>query len=921
MKYKSGSDKIQTTGGVNSSPKNRSSAYRNDVWVLCFLAVFVLFKFRAFLLPGETLYWAGDFVELAPQRAFFYQHLRQGILVLWDAFIGTGMPYLAEDFGVFYPLDLLTGILTPHFFNPYLLSWIHALHFWLGGVFAYLYIRQLGLSRVASLVGSLCFISGGFLVGRASIRNIVETVTWFPLVLYFLDKALLQRRALWAALAGLFLSFSFLAGHPNIFYFLLLYLAAYFLFTLFLRLWVRAWKDLAREAGYFGVLGIFCLGFSAIQLWPLLSTSLATYHGTRSYEWNTLFPFHILNLVHFLIPGYTIWTAEAVDEEFGYVGLIPLLLALWALIQSKDKRITFLGLLAFFSFIAALGNATPLYKLLYDYLPGLNQFRIPAKFIILTTFPLAVLAGFGTQRFLDEPDDPSSQPTRFRSLYGLLWLALAGGVTSLVLVGFALPGQEAGRDFWGWWKILKKDFLWFLFFWAAFYSLVWFRNRSHSLTGIKGVLILLVSVDLLLLAWVEGGYSGKDPSRSEVPLAKTIVAQLRQDHSPYRIDNTDDWLSSLICYQNGICPYDLSDLLGYVHTVIPREYLEVFKRVDQNPLLLDLLNVKYFIGASPHPPPEAIIIKIGGKFGDREFDLPQPTSVSQLTVQSFLTHSSAVPQGRTVAWIILDKPDGSSLRIPVRAGLETAEWAIDRPGLNGAHQKARVVDSWDIPGEGYQGHAYEFAAQLKPSVETAKISLQAVSGLEGLVIGKLLINHQDLQTLLFRRFQPQGPGVYYNRAYLPRAFMIGKARAISDELELLEHLENLDPRKTLLITQFPPGYREPPESSFSTREASLLQYSPRYIKVITRSDQNKFLVLSDTYSPFWKAEIDTHPAPVLKVNYGLRGLYVPKGEHRVEFIFRFYPFYLGLAVTLVTLSALLVWGWKARRRGKPEPGE
>jgi hypothetical protein len=921
LRHKPGTNENQIKGGVSSRMENRSSDHRKDVWVLCFLAVFVLIKFRAFLLPGDTLYWAGDPYEVAPQRALFYQNLRQGILVLWDAFIGTGMPYLAEDFGVFYPLEMLIGILVPNFFNPYLLSWIHTFHFWLGGVFAYLYVRQLGLSREASLVGSLCFISGGFLVGRAGTRNIVETVIWFPLVLYFLDKALLRRRAVWAAVAGLFLTFSFLVGHPNIFYFLLLYLAGYFLFNLFVRLRARAWKDLAREAGYFGVLGLFCLGISAIQLWPLLSTSLVTYHGTRSYEWNTLLPFHLLNLVNFLIPGYTIWTSGAVDEEFGYIGLLPLLLALWAVIQSKDKRIVSLGLLALFSFIASLGDATPLYRLLYDYLPGLNQFRIPARFIILTTFPLAVLAGFGVHRFLEGPG-PGPQPTPLKSLYGLLWLALAGGLLSLVMVGFTLPGQIAGKEFWGWWKVLKKDFFWFLLFWVASYLLVSLRNRSHSLTWIKGGLILLVSVDLLLLAWVEGGYSRKDPTRSEVPQAQTIVSQLKQDHSLYRVSNTDRWLSSLLCYQEGINPYDLANLQGYVYTVVPKEYLEILSRVDQNPLLLDLLNVKYLIGGYPHPSKGGMNIKIGGKFGDWELDLPRPTPISQLTIQSFLTHSASFPQGQTVAWIVLEKPDGSSLRIPVRAGLETAEWAIDRPGVNSAHQKARVVDTWDIPGEGYQGHAYEFAAQLGSSVETVKITLRHVSGQGGLVIKNILINNQTLQALLHTRFLPLNSSIYYNSAYFPRVFMVGKARAIPNEMELLEQLENLNPSKTILLDRLPEGYREPSEASFSTREATVLYYSPQYIKVSTRADQNKFLVLSDTYSPFWKAEIDRHPAPVLKVNYGLRGLYVPKGEHLVGFFFCFYPFYLGLAVTLFSLSALIIWfiGTQVRKSGRGNGG-
>jgi hypothetical protein len=895
----------------------RPSDRLKDTGVFCFLAVFVVWRFRIFLLPGDLFYWVGDFIELAPQRAYFYQHLRQGSLILWDAFVGTGMPYLAEDFGVFYPIDLLIGMLTPDFFNPYLLSWVHALHFWLGGVFAYLYVRQLGLWRIPALVSSLCFIAGGFLVGRAGIRNGVATIIWLPLVLYFLDKALLRRRALWAALGGAGLAFSFLSGHPNLFYFNLLYIAAYFLFLFSRRLWLRDWPGLVRETGYFGVLGIFCLGLSAIELWPLIATSLSTYHGTRPYDWNVQFPFTPLNLVHFLIPGYTDWVAKAVDEEYGYIGLFPFLLALWAVFRCRDRRVIFFGLLALVALVASLGDATPLYRFLYDVLPGLNQFRIPAKFISLVTFPLAVLAGFGAQYFLEAPAG-GDRRTSLRSLYWVLGLALAGGLASLVLVGVSLSGQETGGKFWGIRGVLIPNFIWFLLLWSGAFLLVTLRNRERFLNGVKIGLIVLVGLDLQLLAWVEGGYVRTDPTLA-APLEQRIVAQLKKDQSLFRVSNIDRYLPSLRCYQEGIYPYDLANLLGYIHQVVPREYLGLLFRVDQNPRLLDLMNVKYFIGARPHPLEQSLVIKIGERNRERDLEFPAPTTVSKLKVQSLLTHSTAFLQGQTVARIDLENLNGRTTRIPIRAGIETAEWAIDRPGLKTSHQKARVASSWDIAGEGYQGHFYEFTIRLPEVTRAAKIIFRYMAGSGTMAIKKVEINDQDLEGLLYARFQPLAPDVYYNPTFFPRVFMIARAEAVPQEEELLEKLEYLDPRKTLLLEKLPPDYREPAEPSFSAREAQVLHYSAHSVKISTRADQNKFLVLGDTYSSFWQATIDNRPAAVLKADYGLRGLYVPRGEHQVEFVFRFYPFYFGLAVTIFSLLALLFWAIvHCRRRTGPE---
>jgi uncharacterized membrane protein YfhO len=103
------------------------------------------------------------------------------------------------------------------------------------------------------------------------------------------------------------------------------------------------------------------------------------------------------------------------------------------------------------------------------------------------------------------------------------------------------------------------------------------------------------------------------------------------------------------------------------------------------------------------------------------------------------------------------------------------------------------------------------------------------------------------------------------------------------------------------VPQLPAGYQQPTTSLFSVEEANILNYSPDFIKIATKTREDKFLVLSDTDSPFWKASIDQGQVPILKANYGLRGLYVPKGDHQIVFSFHFYPFYLGLAVTGATI--------------------
>lgn len=69
--------------------------------------------------------------------------------------------------------------------------------------------------------------------------------------------------------------------------------------------------------------------------------------------------------------------------------------------------------------------------------------------------------------------------------------------------------------------------------------------------------------------------------------------------------------------------------------------------------------------------------------------------VTTFTIVSFLANTVAVPDGTTVAELRLVTAT-NTVTIPIRAGIETAEWAWDRPDIRGtvAHARARVAGHW-----------------------------------------------------------------------------------------------------------------------------------------------------------------------------------------------------------------------------------
>jgi len=73
----------------------------------------------------------------------------------------------------------------------------------------------------------------------------------------------------------------------------------------------------------------------------------------------------------------------------------------------------------------------------------------------------------------------------------------------------------------------------------------------------------------------------------------------------------------------------------------------------------------------------------------------------------------------------------------------------------------------------------------------------------------------------------------------------------------------------------------------STESVKLTKYTPEYLEYDAQSSVDGTIVFSEIYYPHgWKALIDGEPAEHFRVNYLLRALNVPAGQHHIRFEFR-----------------------------------
>ena len=149
--------------------------------------------------------------------------------------------------------------------------------------------------------------------------------------------------------------------------------------------------------------------------------------------------------------------------------------------------------------------------------------------------------------------------------------------------------------------------------------------------------------------------------------------------------------------------------------------------------------------------------------------------------------------------------------------------------------------------------------------------------------------------------------IYENPLVLPRAFVVQRSVRIREE-EILDFMasKNFNPSREVIL----PGEREklPDNSPGYFTPASIIHYAPDEVKIKVKIPQPGYLVLSDLYYPGWEVWVDGRKDKIYRVNYLLRGVYLPAGEHIVSFRFSSHSFHKGLGISITTFLMIMgIW--------------
>lgn len=379
-----------------------------------------------------------------PWRRLAINAFTSGQLPGWNPYTHTGQPLLANfQTAAFYPLNLIFLIL-PFNFGWSLLIFLQPL---LAGIFMYLYLRHLKLSFWAGLMGAISFVFSGFFIAWLQWGTILHVALWLPLVLLSIDKIIggigekRQVRA-WALVLLLALVFSFLAGHLQTWFYLVIVALAYLLCGL------RKAGDEKRRKSLvvFGVVFLLMAVITAVQWLPTLQLIKLSARGV-DLDWQSpgwFIPWQ--HLVQFLAPDFfgnpttlNYWGEWNYGEFVGYIGVMPLILAALGLMGKAGRKrlVVFLGLMMLLAFGFAL--PTPWAKLPYQLkIPFLSTSQ-PTRLIFIVDFCLAVLAALGMESLLKLSKKEFLKPLRPLAVFGLIYAGLWG----LILLAPSIWPQAA----------------------------------------------------------------------------------------------------------------------------------------------------------------------------------------------------------------------------------------------------------------------------------------------------------------------------------------------------------------------------------------------------------------------------------------------------------------------------------------------
>jgi len=331
--------------------------------------------------------------QLYPWKTLAVRSLREGKLPLWNPYNFSGAPLLANfQSAALYPLGSI------YLFLSQIDAWtiLIILQPLLAVLFTYLYCRKIGMGPSGSAMSALSYGFSGFMAVWLEYNTVGHVILWLPLMLLAIEHLKDQPRARWLGILALSNTASLLAGHPQVYAYVLTFCLVYALTRTPKTMW-----------GY--IVGFCGLGIGIAGLQIIPGAELVALASRSSHDPNTVFtkiliqPWQLLALAFPNIFGNpatrTYWPLDTFVGKVTTIGLVPLFFSLSAF-RNKERIAKWYITASFVTLF--LITANPVTYVLYRIPIPLVSASSPTLMSFLLSFSLAISCGLGLEYWLTD---------------------------------------------------------------------------------------------------------------------------------------------------------------------------------------------------------------------------------------------------------------------------------------------------------------------------------------------------------------------------------------------------------------------------------------------------------------------------------------------------------------------------------------
>lgn len=194
--------------------------------------------------------------------------------------------------------------------------------------------------------------------------------------------------------------------------------------------------------------------------------------------------------------------------------------------------------------------------------------------------------------------------------------------------------------------------------------------------------------------------------------------------------------------------------------------------------------------------------------------------------------------------------------------------------------------------------------RIQPEMQQMVSNLQKGLPVDSAFMGLTAINMLNTRYIIYDLIQAP----LYNPQSLGNAWFVNRTREVGTADEELAAINGLNPSETAIVNrQFNEHLKGVNFVKDTAGYIRLTEYKPNYLKYEMKASGDQLAVFSDIYYPDgWISFIDGEEVPHFRVNYILRAMVVPGGEHSVEFRFRPGAYYNGNKVSFASSILLLL---------------